>query len=405
MTRTYRRAARYVLIGVAAMSAGACAEGGAGGSGAGTGYDDKTVRVGVVASFSGPGASAGRQWRAGAEMAKSDIEAAGGIDGRKIELLTQDDKTEPSASVAAMRKIVSQDPFAVLGSVQSTNTVVNAKVLQDAGIPQFTASEADTITDGKNDNIFQTSLSANNQVDRLTAYIESLEPKRAALLHANTEVNVVGAEAIRSQIKKLGIPIVADMQTELEQTDYSGEVARLRRSNPDLLFLHLLEEPGGRLLPALDRAGLTRSATVIGNNVMVSGEVLDLAGESADGVRGFVEPKPDVSESVKELADRFRAKYPGESPSNNFTKGYIALQALAAAVEGSGKLDRQAVKDYLHDRTLCLSDHPGLLGSTYWDRAGRAYRESFVVEARDSKVKVIDEVEAPDPSKLQECAS
>jgi len=112
------------------------------------------VTFGIVCEITGPAASSGGNWERGVLMAVEEINAAGGILGRKIEAFTLDTKSEAPVSVAAMKKAVERNPFVVMGTVWSGSTIVNMSVLQQAGIPQFTGSEAPAITQKGNPNIF-----------------------------------------------------------------------------------------------------------------------------------------------------------------------------------------------------------------------------------------------------------
>ena len=109
-------------------------------------FFSRPVTVPIVCELSGPGAPSGMRWERGVLMAAEDINASGGILGRKIETFSLDTKTEAPVSVAAMRKAIESKPFVVMGPVYSGSAIACMGVLRDAGVPQFVGSESPSIT-------------------------------------------------------------------------------------------------------------------------------------------------------------------------------------------------------------------------------------------------------------------
>ena len=107
---------------------------------------DDTVLIPCVCELSGAGAVSGTNYRDGAHIAIDEINAAGGILGKKIEMTDYDTQTDPQTSRALMQKAIDAGAYAIMGTVYSGSTIVNMIVAQQAGVPQFTGSEAPNIT-------------------------------------------------------------------------------------------------------------------------------------------------------------------------------------------------------------------------------------------------------------------
>ena len=116
------------------------------------------IKLPIVAEITGGGASVGAMWRDAVNLAVEEINRKGGILGMKLETSVQDTQTDPPTSVAVMRRVLNDKPFAIFGTVYSSSTVANMDIARQAGVPQFTGSESIIIAQKGNDNIFLTSF-------------------------------------------------------------------------------------------------------------------------------------------------------------------------------------------------------------------------------------------------------
>ena len=128
-----------------------------------------TVQIANIAELSGPGATAGVNWRDGAKMAIEEINAAGGILGKQVEMPEYDSQSDAQTSRAMVQKAIDEGAFALLGTVYSGSTIVNMLVAQQAGIPQFTGSESARITAMGNPYIFRTSFGSQKSMPKIAA--------------------------------------------------------------------------------------------------------------------------------------------------------------------------------------------------------------------------------------------
>ena len=359
-----------VMAGALCLSAGASAQ-------------DK-VTFGIVTELSGFGAVFGMRWERGVLMAVEEINASGGLLGKKIETFTLDTKTEAPVSVAAMRKAVERSPFVVIGPIYSGSNLACMGVLQQAGIPQFTGAESPTITKQGNKNIFRTCLNAELGMQKVVKWLSDvLKVKNLALVWANTEFGKGGRDALIQLLTPRGVKIVADIATEAGQTSFAGELSRVKASGADTLFLYMHEEESGRILPQIKEMGLEKSMRIVGHTTLMSEDTLRLAKESANGVVGHM-GEVAVAPPLRATAARYEQKYK-EIPDHSFYKSYIGTMVVKAAVEEIKSFDQQKLRDYLHNRTLCVKDHPEILMDIHFDENGDIDRDSFLVKIENQK--------------------
>ena len=243
-----------------------------------SGIAAEPVKMGIVCELSGSGAPSGLRWERGVLMAVDEINAAGGIMGRKIETFSLDTRTEAPVSVAAMKKAIGRKPFVVMGTVYSSSTIVNMTVLQQAGVPQMTGSEAPRITQQGNPNIFRSSYHAGLGMQKVIKWItEVLKVKKIAILYANNEFGKGGRDALVELLEPKGVEIAADIPCEVGQADFAGELARVERSGSDAIFIYHHEEENARLLVQIHDMGLDKEMKVLGHVTLITENVLKLA--------------------------------------------------------------------------------------------------------------------------------
>jgi len=342
------------------------------------------VKIGIVCELSGTGAPAGMRWERGILMAVEEMNAAKGILGRQIETFDLDSKTEPPVSVAAMKKAIEYKPFVVMGTVYSSSTVVNMEVLQKAGIPQFTGSTAPNITQKGNPNIFRVDFSSSLVTLKMVKWItESLNVKKMAWIYANDSMGKGLRDDLRPVLEKRGVQITADIVSEVGQADFTGELARIKTSGADTLFIHLHEEESGRILPQIKEMGLDKSMKRVGVETLVTEDTLRLAGDAANGVQSHLGLSP-VAPEFKPIAERYQKKY-NQAVDHNFLKAYHGFYIVKAITEEIGAFDQKKLREGLHNRTLCLKKHPGLIMDVYFDEKGDIDKKSFLVKVEDRK--------------------
>ena len=342
------------------------------------------LTVASIIELSGPGAAAGTNFRDGVKMGFEEVNAAGGILGQKVLVPEYDSQTDPQVSRAMVQKAIDQGAYAITGTVFSSSTVVNMLVARQAGIPQFTGSEAPSITAMNNPYIFRTAFGSQKGVPKMSKYmIDNMGVKKVGVAWANTEFGKGGHKAFVDEMKKAGIPIVIDVPSEQGQTDFSADVLKLKGSDADAIFVYYTEEESARFLREARKQGLDKP--LIGETTLIGHKVIELAGEAANGAMGHVGLTPDANiPAIKTMVDRFKAKYK-YTPDHNAIKGYTAAWTLKYVTEMVGKPDSKAIAEKMHGLKLKAAEYPGVLMDVSWDDKGEMSRESFFVEVKDGQ--------------------
>ena len=350
-----------------------------------------TVLIPCVCELSGAGAVSGTNYRDGAHLAIDEINAAGGILGKKIEMPDYDTQTDPQTSRALMQKAIDADAYVVMGTVYSGSTIVNMLVAQQAGVPQITGSEAPAITQKANPYIFRTSAGAEKGVPSLTPYFrDNLKVKKIAIAWVNNEFGKGGHDVFIDQMKKTGIEVVADVPSEQGQADFAADVSKIKQSGAEAAFVYLNEEEDARFLREAKKQGL--AIPLVGEVTLTGQKVIDLAGSAAEGA--FAHVGLATSAPVfKDYIEKFKAKY-GRDTDHNGIKGYIGIYAIKYVTEMIGTFDREAFAKTMHGLTLEAAKYPGMLLDTGWDDTGEMSRTSFMTEVKDGKQVVIGTVAA-----------
>ena len=355
--------------------------------GAGASFGQQVIKIANIVELSGGGASAGTTFKNGVELAVNEINAAGGILGKKIQSTTSDTQTNPGIAKGLTQKAVDDDTFAIFGPVFSGSIMVSMTESRRAEVPNFTGGEAASITAQGNPYVFRTSFGQSTSFPKLAKYI-SAKFKTLAVIYVNNDFGKGGRDAIAKNLEGTATKIVADISTEGGQVDFSAAVLKAKQSNADAVFVYTNEEESARALRELRKQGWTKP--IIGETTLTGQKVIELAGEAANGAVAHVGLTVDapIPEMLAFKAKFYQAyKY---IPDHNGIKGYMGVYTLKAAVEKAGKLDRKAVAQAMKGLTISAKKYPGIIMDVAFDDKGDLDRESFMVEVKGGRQVVID---------------
>lgn len=354
----------------------------------------QTVKIGMVAELSGAGAPSGTNWRDGIKIAVEEINAAGGILGRKVEVLEYDTQTNPQVSRAMVQKAVDEGAYAIWGTIYSGSTLVNMLVAQQNSLPQFVGSEAPAIVEKGNPFVFRTSSGAQKGVPALTPYIkETLKAKKVGIAWVNNEFGKGGRTVFIAEMKKAGIDVIADVPSEQAQTDYAADVAKLKQANPDAVFVYMNQEESARFLIEAKKQGL--AMPLVGEVTLTEAKVIELAGGAAEGAIAHVGVTATATDvpGIATFATKFEAAFK-RKPTHDAIKGYVGAWTTKYVTEMVGKFDGASFAKKMSGLCLKAAEHPRILLDTCWDTTGEMSRPSFMVQVRNGQPVVIGQVPA-----------
>src|SRR5262249_15388396 len=322
-------------------------------------------------------------------LAIDEINAKGGILGRKIDAPQADTQSNPGVSRAQVQKALDGDPYVLLGPVFSGSVKVNMMLAQQAEVPQITGAEAAEITQAGNPYIFRTSFGQQMSMPKIANYIrDGLKSKTVALLWVNNDFGKGGRDTFMKEMAARNIKVVADVSTESGQVDFAADVVKIKAANADAIFVYTNEEESARFLREAKKQGI--KAPLIGETTLLSQKVIELAGDAANGVRGHVGLTVDAPiPAVKEFAERFKKRF-NYICDHNGIKGYTAVYFIKHVTEKIGKFDSKLFAQTLHGMTISPKDEPGVLMEVTFDKNGDIDRESFLGEVVNGQQKIVE---------------
>jgi len=352
----------------------------------GTAAAQSSIKIANIVELSGGGATAGTNFKNGVELAVKEINAAGGILGKKIESTSNDTQSNPGVAKGLTQKAVDNEVFAIFGPVFSGSIMVSMAESRRAEVPNWTGGEAAAITQQGNPFIFRTSFTQETAMPKVAKYIVT-KSKNLAIMYVNNDFGKGGLDSIKKALNGSPTKIAAEISTEPGQVDWSAAVLRAKNSGADAVFVYTNEEESARALRELRKQGWDKP--IIGETTLTGQKVIELAGEAANGAVAHVGLTVDAPnpEMLKFKANFYREyKYISD---HNGIKGYTGVYTLKAAIEKVGKLDRKAVAQAMHGIFISAAKQPGVLMDVSFDNRGDLDRESFMVEVKNGKQEVI----------------
>jgi branched-chain amino acid transport system substrate-binding protein len=348
-----------------------------------------TVYIPAILELSGPGAVSGTNFRDGMLLAIEEINAKGGILGKKIDTPILDTQSDAGISRAQIQKVIDNKPYVIIGPVYSGSVLVDMALAAQNEIPEIVGGEAAAITQKGNKYVFRTSFGQQFSMPKIANYIrDGVKAKTVSLLWVNNDFGKGGRDTFKKEMEKRNIKIVADISSESGQTDFSADVVKIKAAKADAIFVYLNEEESARFLREAKKQGI--KAPLIGETTLLGQKVIDLAQGAAEGVKGHVGLTVDAPvPAVKAFAERFKKKF-NYVCDHNGIKGYTAVYFIKYVTEKMGKFDSKLFAQTLHGLTITPKEEPGVLMEATFDQNGDIDRESFLGQVVNGKQKIVE---------------
>ena len=342
------------------------------------------IQIVNLLELSGAGATVGTNMKNGVELAIKEINASGGVLGRKIEITTMDTQTNPGVAKGLAQKAVDMDVYAVIGPIYSGSIVVSMAETRRAEIPNFTGAAAASVTQQGNPYIFRTNFTQSSSMPKVAKYIkEQLKANTVDVIYINNDFGKGGRDEFIKSAQLMGLRIGADISTDQNQVDFTAAVIKAKQSGGDVLFAYTNEEESARLARELRKQGYNKP--IVGDTTIVNQKVIELAGEAANGIVGHVALTADAPQAeVKSFVAKFEKEYKFK-PDHNGLQGYMIPYIIKSVTEKVGKVDRKAFAAAMKGAVLRVKDQPGLLLDVRFDEKGDPDRVSYLVEIRGGK--------------------
>lgn len=354
------------------------------GAGSNAPEESDKVKIGVITPQTGPVSIYGQANEQGIKLAVDEINQAGGIDGKEIELSIMDDKGEITEAVTSYNKLVEEDVDLVIGAFTSKPSLAVAETAVNNEIPVITpGGTQEEITEGKA-NIFRQTFTNSYQGSLLAIFAQdNLNAKTAAILKNSSDDYSTGiAKAFADKAAELGIEIVGEESYGANDTDFKAQLNIIKNANPDILLLPDYYEKLSLIMPQAREVGIT--STFIGPDGW-AGFLKSLDKSAYDDVDGSYyndhfaidSTEPIVKDFVKAYQDAY-----SEDPISPSALGYDSVYLVKQAIEEAGSLDPKALTDAL--KTI---EFAGVTGSFKFDENNNPQKSSTMIKIEDGQYK------------------
>jgi branched-chain amino acid transport system substrate-binding protein len=312
------------------------------------------IRIGVTQPLTGAFAASGNYVAQGAKIAEDHINQAGGVLGRKIQLIVEDNKSNPTEAVATAEKLIVKDKVPVMmGAWSSTLTLAVMPKLMEYGVPMLVeTSSSGKITTSGNPWIFRISPTSEMEAKAFAPLVRQLGIKKADFLSTNNDFGLGAAQEFAEMLKGEGVQVGVRETMDPKATDFSAQLAKIKASGGDTLFVTTAVEQITLILKQAKEQQLrARIITTGGSNS--PDQLIQQAGDAADGSMHLVFFTPWFPDAVKnpEIAKRFVAEWNARKHNigglTEGFRGYDGITTIVAAINAAGKADAAAIQGAL----------------------------------------------------------
>lgn len=309
---------------------------------------DETIKIGFTGPLSGPASTYGISVQNGAKLATEEINAAGGINGQKVEFVFQDDEADPSKAVNAFNALLDAKVVAILGGVTSGATMAIAPKATENKIPMLTptATNPDVTIKG-GEYMFRSCYLDSFQGVQLAKYaVSDLKAKSVAILYNNGDDYSKGiATNFKNEYEKSGVKVAKFLSYNPKDQDFNAQLTEIKGANPDLLVLPDYYGTVGLISKQAREKGIT--CQLLGSDGWDSKDLSSIGGKAVDGAIfiNHYSPKdtnPAVVKFVKNYTDKF-----SNTPDALAALSYSASNILFDAIKKAGSTDGAKIKDAL----------------------------------------------------------
>jgi branched-chain amino acid transport system substrate-binding protein len=357
----------------------------------GTAAGENAIIVGEFASLTGKEATFGQSSHKGTVLAVEEINAAGGVNGRKLVHKFEDNQSKSGESATVVKKLVARDgAVAILGEVASGRSLEGADVCQANKVPMISPSSTNPSVTEKGDYIFRICFIDPFQGTVMARFAKNtLKATKVAVLTDVAQAYSDGlARYFKEQFTKDGGTIVSDQKFSSGDKDFKAQLTAIKNAgNPEAIFLPCYYT---------EAALITRQARDLGINLPIFGgdgweapELLQIGGKAMENTYYSTHYSPEATdEAVVNFVKKFKARFSNETPDAMAALGYDSVYFLADAIKRAGGTDKQKLRDAL----AATKDFVGVTGKTQMDANRNATKPAVIVQVKDGKFKYLETI-------------
>jgi branched-chain amino acid transport system substrate-binding protein len=364
----------------------------------GTGWAQDTIKIGFFAPITGPAAADGASAKNAVELGVKEVNDAGGIRGKKVDLIVYDDRLNPQEAVAIANKLIEKDKVVgVVSGAYSGPTRVTAPIFQKAGMPMVAgyAVHPDVTWDPKekkpNDFCFRNGFLGEIEGAAAAEYaVKNLKAQSVALIFMDNDFGRAISAGFAERTEKLGAKVLTKQMYKFPgEKDFRPFLTRIKESNPDLIFAAGYYGEAAAMVRQAKELGIT--SKIMGEEGFDSPKFIEIAGPAAEGVVIATnldrdDPRPVVQNFLKNYHSTYK-----EDADMVGASSYDALMILVNAIKISGT-DAKAIQKAL----LETKDYNGLTGKISRFVQGEVVKPVQIQVVKDGKFRRLGIVDNPE---------
>lgn len=347
-----------------------------------------TIKIGLMAPITGQWASEGQEMKQFVGLLTEQLNGKGGLLGKQIELITEDDGGDPKTAALAAQRLSTQGIAAVIGTYGSSVTEAAQNIYNESKILQIAnGSTAIRLSEKKLKYFFRTCPRDDEQGRVAAQTIETLKAKKVAILHDNTTYSKGLADEAKALLEGKGVTIVFYDALTAGESDYTTILTKLKAAGPDLVFFTGYYPEAGTLLKQKKEMGWP--VPFIGGDATNNPDLIKIAGkDAAQGFYFITPPMPQdlPGDKAKALLTAYKEKYKGFPGSIYAVLAGDGFMVLTAAIEAVKATDPDKLADYLHKD---FEDFQGLTGKIAFNEKGDRVGEVYRVYTVDAEGKFV----------------
>lgn len=346
------------------------------------------VRIGVFMSLTGSTANFGISSVNGIKMAADEVNKAGGINGKQIELLVEDDRSDASEAATIVTKFVTQDQVhAVLGEVASSRSIAAAPIAQNAKIPMLTPSSTNPEVTRKGDYIFRSCFIDPVQGAAIGQFAaKGLNAKRAAIMVDRKNDYSTGlANNITETFTRLGGQMVATTSYQEGDQDFNAQLTSIKGANPEVIFVPGYYNDVGLIAKQARDRGIT--VPLLGGDGWDSAQLYAIGGTALNGSFFSNHYSPfDTDPKVQKFVNDYKALY-NTTPDALAATAYDAAHIMFDAIKRANSLEGPAIRNAL----AATAAYPGVTGTVTFNENRDAVKPIVMIEIKDGGAYAVRE--------------
>jgi branched-chain amino acid transport system substrate-binding protein len=351
--------------------------------GSGVALAAEEIRIGFTPPITGIHAAGGSLQVKAIKLALKEINAAGGVNGKKIDLRIVDNQSSNPGALAALNKAVEQEKvLALIGCLYSTQVFATSDATKNYGIPTFIGATNVNLTRQGNPWLFRVRPDDSIAASAMVKYIkEDTKFTKIGLLHDQDAFGAGGADLVEKSAKEMGLTVVNRMSTTTAVKDLTAEILAMKNAGAQILIFYGHEEATALLQRQMRQLG--SPFKFLGSPSAASKDSLNLARETAEGIWAVVDFVPGQSEENRRYAEAYKKEYNEEYDSLSIWT-YDGLKILANAIQKAGE-DRDKIRQAI----LATQGYKGVQGTFSFTPNGDGLSEVSIVQIEKGQPKLL----------------